>query len=74
MVCEAMPEVFVQVTLIVYTRPLPEPIRSARRFTVSGPVIHWSSVPGSLLAVESMRQSGDGSPVAVTCNDTGTIL
>jgi len=69
--------------LIVYIRPFPFGARSARRLTVSGPVITQSGllspfpVPliGSLLVTEVILQATDGSQLSVadTLTITGTI-
>ena len=68
---------FVHVTAIVYTRPLPDPLRSARSVRVSGPVTAHSGGPGragnSLVSTPAIRQAALSSEVT-TAKDTGTIL
>ena len=76
-----MPAASVHCTATVYTRPLPLPLRSARRFRVSGLVI-WNGEPlaaliGSLLVTEAMWQlllAPVQVSVAVTPIVTGTNL
>ena len=78
------PEASLHPTVIVYTRPLPLPARSALRFTVRFPVISQSGavspspVPstGSLLLTEVILQTGAALQVsdAETATVTGTIL
>ncbi len=71
-------------TTTVYTRPLPEPERSALRLTVKSPVISQSGdllpspkpFPGSLLVTEMILQVVSRSQLsnAETAMVTGTIL
>jgi len=60
---------------MVYTRPLPEPARSAMSVSVSGPVTTHSISPGigSLLLTAEIWQTA-GEPESDTANDTGTIV
>jgi len=73
----------VATTVIVYTRPLPFPPRSARRLRLCGPVTTQSTgvspsprpLVGSLLDTEATRQVGAGSQMSVsaTLSVIGTI-
>jgi hypothetical protein len=59
-------DAFVHVAVIVYTRPVPEPARSARRDTFNGPAMNQSISPGivgaSLLVTAVIAHTG-GVPV-----------
>src|SRR5262249_53340475 len=60
---DSFPDGSVHATVIVYTRPVPLPDRSARRFTVRSPVITQSGLvspspspsTGSLLVTDTIR-------------------
>src|SRR4051812_42606826 len=60
---------------MMYARPLPFPLRSARRLTASWPVITESPISGSLLEMPVTEHAGAASPasVAATVMDTGII-
>jgi hypothetical protein len=71
--CDAL----VHVTVIEYTRPAPNPFRSARRLTLSGPVnVESETSNGSLLVTPVIAQPGAGSLSSATVTPivTGTIF
>jgi len=67
---------FVQVIVMVYTRPVPIPNRCARRLSVRRPVISQAFSAVSLLVTFVIWQTGAGSLLSTTstAKDTGTML
>src|SRR5258708_1409556 len=70
----ALPEASTQRTPIVETRPLPLPLRSASRLTVSGPVIAESPGCGSLLEMPVTPHTGAASAASTTATAIVTAI
>jgi len=66
---DALPDASTQRRAIVYTRPAPLPLRSARRLTVSDPVMAESPGSGSLLETPATVQTG----LASAASETATV-